>query len=140
MTKDQNKDKTLVLETLKAQSIPISLPELLKILGNNYSDRTVRRWLAEWVKKGVVLKKGEKRGTHYLAIKKTIETTVNKRGVAKGKWDVETKILALTIDSTKTNADEVLKRVADAGYDSEKFKAPDEAYAKLHKCCQYERK
>lgn len=39
----------------------------------------------------------------------------------------------------KTNQDEILKRIALAGYDSEKFLAPDDVYAKLSDCCQYKR-
>ena len=40
---------------------------------------------------------------------------------------------------TKTNQDEILKRIALAGYDSDKFLAPDDVYSKLAGCCQYER-
>ncbi len=69
MMKDQSKNKAAVLEALKKQSVPISLPELIKVLRHRYPDRTVRRWLAEWSKKGMILKQGEKRGTCYLAIK-----------------------------------------------------------------------
>ena len=71
--------------------------------------------------------------------KKTIETAANIKGSANAIWDESKQILSLTFDSTKTSADEVLKRVAYAGYDNEKFLAPDEAYSKLHGCCQYER-
>ena len=35
----------------------------------------------------------------------------------------------LTYDPSKTNQDEVLKRIALAGYDKEKFLAPDDVYA-----------
>jgi hypothetical protein len=45
----------------------------------------------------------------------------------------------LTFDTDKTNQDAILKRVALAGYDSDYFLAPDDAYAKLPACCQYER-
>jgi hypothetical protein len=45
----------------------------------------------------------------------------------------------LTYDSLKTNQDEILKRIALAGYDSEQFLAPDDAYAKLDECCRYAR-
>ncbi len=72
----KNQDKVAVFERLKEQETPISLPELLNALGQDYSDRSLRRWLAEWVKKGIVLKKGKKRGTRYLVIKeKSIEPT-----------------------------------------------------------------
>jgi hypothetical protein len=45
----------------------------------------------------------------------------------------------LTYDPSKTNQDEILKRIALAGYDSDQFLAPDDVYAKLPKCCQYDR-
>ena len=46
----------------------------------------------------------------------------------------------ITYDSTKTSVKEVLKRIADAGYDNQLFIAQDAAYSKLHACCQYDRK
>jgi hypothetical protein len=45
----------------------------------------------------------------------------------------------LTYDSNKTNTDEILKRIALEGYDSDKFLAPDSKYNSLHECCQYDR-
>ena len=69
----------------------------------------------------------------------TIETAGNVKKVAKVDWDKDTKIAIITYDSTKTNQDEILKRIALAGYDSDKFLAPDDVYSKLHGCCQYER-
>ncbi len=70
---------------------------------------------------------------------KTIETAASKKGEAKASWDKDTKIATLTFDSTKTNADAILKRIAYSGYDNVKFLAPDDAYAKLAECCQYDR-
>jgi copper chaperone CopZ len=72
--------------------------------------------------------------------KQRIETAVFKRKEAKANWNKETKVLTLKYDSLKTNASVVLKRVADAGYDNEKFTANDATYTNLHGCCQYERK
>jgi hypothetical protein len=45
----------------------------------------------------------------------------------------------LTYDASKTSQDEILKRIALVGYDSDKFLAPDATYDALHECCQYER-
>ncbi len=70
---------------------------------------------------------------------KTIEKAAYKKGEAKADWDQDTKMAQITFDSTKTNANAVLKSIAAAGYDSDKFSAPDDAYANLPKCCQYER-
>lgn len=72
--------------------------------------------------------------------KKNIETAGSKGGEAKVVWDKNTKLATLTYDSVKTNVDAILKKIAYAGYDNEAYSAPDEAYNKLHGCCQYERK
>ncbi|MEN9908981.1 MAG: hypothetical protein RLZZ540_2130 [Bacteroidota bacterium] len=71
--------------------------------------------------------------------KKNIETAGNLKKVALVEWDVNSKMAKLTYDSTKTNSDEILNRIAKAGYDSEKFSATEEQYKKLHTCCQYDR-
>ena len=71
------------------------------------------------------------------------ETKIEKAGtikkVATVDWNQETQMATLTYDATKTNQDEILKRIALAGYDSDKFLAPDDVYNNLHGCCQYER-
>lgn len=72
--------------------------------------------------------------------KTTIEKAGNKKKVSKVDWNNDTKIAILTFDSKTTSEDEILKRIALAGYDNEKFLAPDDAYAKLPECCKYERK
>lgn len=70
---------------------------------------------------------------------KNIETAAFQKGVSKADWNVDTKMATITFDGSKTNADEVLRRIAAAGYDSDKYAAPDAVFAKLHTCCQYER-
>jgi copper chaperone CopZ len=70
----------------------------------------------------------------------TIEKAGNKKKIAKVDWNKDTKMATLTYDAKKTNQDEILKRIALSGYDSEKFLAPNDVYAKLPQCCQYERK
>ena len=71
--------------------------------------------------------------------KKTIETAGNLNRVAKVEWNKDTKMATLNYDSGQTSSDEILKRIALAGYDSDKFLAPDDVYAKLPGCCQYDR-
>ena len=71
---------------------------------------------------------------------KTIEKAGYQKKIAKVDWDKDTKMAILTFDSMATNADEILKRVALAGYDSDEYLAPDDTYRKLPECCQYERK
>lgn len=71
------------------------------------------------------------------------ETTIEKAGslkkIAQVDWNQDTGMATLTYDTKKTNQDEILKRIALAGYDSENFLAPDDVYNNLHGCCQYER-
>jgi hypothetical protein len=71
--------------------------------------------------------------------KSTIEKAGNENKLALVEWDKNTKMAKISFDSTKTSADEILKRIALAGYDCEKFLAPDQAYNNLAGCCQYDR-
>lgn len=70
---------------------------------------------------------------------KTIEKAAFVKGEAEADWDVDSKTARITHDSTKTDLDAVLQRIAHAGYDSERYLAPDVAYTALPGCCQYER-
>lgn len=72
--------------------------------------------------------------------KKTIEKAANIKGIAIVDWNKDTKMALLTYDSTKTNQSKILKKIALAGYDSEKIKAKTEDYDTLPECCQYDRK
>lgn len=71
--------------------------------------------------------------------KKTIEKAGNLKNVVTVNWNKDSKIATLTYDATITNQEEILKRIAAAGYDSEKNKASDTAYNALPGCCQYDR-
>ncbi len=70
---------------------------------------------------------------------KTIEKAGSLKKVAIVDWNKDTKMATLTYDAKKTNQEEILKRIALAGYDSDKFLAPDKAYNDLAGCCQYDR-
>jgi len=70
---------------------------------------------------------------------KNIEAAGNVKKIATVDWNKDTKMATITYDSTKTNQDEILKRIALVGYDSDKFLAPDDVYSKLAGCCLYER-
>ncbi len=70
---------------------------------------------------------------------KTIEKAGNLKDIAKIDWNVDTKMATITYDTKKTNQDEILRRIALSGYDSDKFLAPDDVYNNLHGCCQYDR-
>lgn len=71
---------------------------------------------------------------------KTIEKAAkNVEGVTEADWDVKAKKITVTYDESKTNLDTIHKAIADTGYDTDKVKAKDEVYNKLHGCCKYER-
>lgn len=70
---------------------------------------------------------------------KKIEGAGNIKSISKVEWNKDTKLATLTFNSNETSVDEILKRIASAGYDSDKFRASDEVYNNLHGCCQYDR-
>jgi copper chaperone CopZ len=72
--------------------------------------------------------------------KETIEEAAFKKKEAKAEWNIDSKMAIITFDSTKTNLEAILKRIARAGYDSDENTAPNSSYEKLHECCKYERK
>jgi copper chaperone CopZ len=71
--------------------------------------------------------------------KKAIEKAGNLKQIAAIDWNVDNKMATITYNAMKTSQEEILKRIALSGYDSDKFLAPDEAYLKLPDCCQYKR-
>lgn len=71
--------------------------------------------------------------------KSTIEKAGSLKNIANVDWNADTKMATLAYDPKITNQDEILKRIALAGYDSDKFLAPDAVYSKLAGCCQYNR-
>lgn len=71
--------------------------------------------------------------------KTRIENAAKIDGVKKAEWNPDTKILNLVYNPSAVKSDEILRKVAAAGHDTEKFKASDEAYKSLPGCCRYER-
>lgn len=71
--------------------------------------------------------------------KARIEKTVKVEGVTNATWDEKTQLLTVTYDPSKTGKDALSKKLASVGHDTEKYKAPDDVYAKLPGCCHYDR-
>lgn len=70
--------------------------------------------------------------------KERIETAARSvRGVQTAEWNEETKQLRLGFEEARTKIDEVKKAIADAGHDSDKYRAPDAVYNSLPECCLY---
>lgn len=71
--------------------------------------------------------------------KQRIETTALNNKATKADWNVETHMLTIGFDSTKTTKEKIQEKIAEAGHDNGDFKAPDEVYNKLPACCHYDR-
>lgn len=71
--------------------------------------------------------------------KTRIEKTAKTEGASTALWDEKSQMLSVTFDTVKTNKEALSKKLATVGHDTEKFKAPDDVYANLPDCCQYER-
>lgn len=69
--------------------------------------------------------------------KNRIENAALIKGVKKAKWNKYAHILVVIYDANVTNTDAISKAVAEAGHDTKKYKAKDEVYHKLPKCCAY---
>ena len=69
-----------------------------------------------------------------------IEKIVKVSGVTKAEWNVKTKLLIVTYSSHEIRNIDIQKKLAEAGYDTEKELATDESYNKLEECCKYRKK
>ncbi len=72
--------------------------------------------------------------------RKTIETAAKNAGASSASWDSDTKLLDVSFNPKKSNNLKIQQAVAASGYDTKDLAASDEAYYKLHSCCQYDRK
>jgi periplasmic mercuric ion binding protein len=74
--------------------------------------------------------------------KRRIETAANSiDGVKSAIWNEYTQILTLKYSVFKKDAaDNVQKKIAFVGNDTEKYRADDAVYQKLPDCCHYQRK
>jgi copper chaperone CopZ len=71
--------------------------------------------------------------------KRTIQKSLKTNGVKFSDWNVDTKMLTVSYSPKKITEGDLHKRIAAVGYDTEKERAANEVYDKLHSCCQYER-
>ncbi len=69
--------------------------------------------------------------------KERIETAAKVNGVSQATWDKNTKLLTLVYNPAVIKSDEVQKKIAAVGHDTEKFKADTKTYNSLPGCCKY---
>ncbi|MCF8268067.1 MAG: hypothetical protein K9I69_08265 [Ignavibacteriales bacterium] len=68
--------------------------------------------------------------------KDRIEQAVDIKEVKYAKWDKNSKMLRVAFEAT-VSADSLQKRIAAVGHDTDKYKADNEVYSALPKCCLY---
>ncbi|MEQ8624435.1 MAG: heavy-metal-associated domain-containing protein [Vicingaceae bacterium] len=72
--------------------------------------------------------------------KRTIEASLkDQEGVYSADWDKDTKIMLVKYDQSLISLEDIKKKIAAVGYDTEENKASEESYKGLPNCCQYER-
>ncbi|TZF96095.1 TonB-dependent receptor [Chryseobacterium panacisoli] len=71
--------------------------------------------------------------------KARIEKASKGAGADTAEWNAEKQTVTLHFDPSKTSSDKILKAIADAGHDNEKYKASDAVYNGLPGCCLYDR-
>jgi mercuric ion binding protein len=71
--------------------------------------------------------------------KKTIEKALKIDAISKIDWDKNTKMMEVKFDSTLISENEIKRRIAGVGYDTEEERATEDVYNSLHECCQYKR-
>ena len=70
--------------------------------------------------------------------KDRIENALKIKGVKYASWNMETKTVKVIYRPDKVSEEELHQAVANAGHDTAKIKASDEAYKnKVHACCKY---
>ncbi len=69
--------------------------------------------------------------------KTRIEKVLKIKEVKLSKWDKNTKMIKVAFLSSNITLDSLQQRIAAVGHDTEKYKAPDDVYADLPKCCLY---
>ena len=52
-------------------------------------------------------------------------------------WDLESKVMTVSIDESETQISHIKHYLAEAGHDNGEFIAPDEVYDNLYECCKY---
>tara|TARA_B100000508_G_scaffold55003_3_gene42642 strand:- start:3784 stop:4152 length:369 start_codon:yes stop_codon:yes gene_type:complete len=60
-------------------------------------------------------------------------------GIEKGDWDKETKTIEVVYDNEHMTLDDIKKKIAAVGYDTEEFRADPGTYEDLPMCCHYDR-
>ena len=66
-----------------------------------------------------------------------IEKAFDQKGIVVADYDLGTKKIHVVYKTKKWNEESLHKLATGVGHDTDKYKATDEAYAKMHGCCKY---
>lgn len=66
-----------------------------------------------------------------------IEKALKIKGIISAEWDLDSKLVSVIFDPTKTNLDKIHLRLADVGHDTEIKQATESTYKALPDCCHY---
>jgi len=69
--------------------------------------------------------------------KSTIENVLDVKGVKQASWNQKSKELKLKYDTTLVSEDQLMKIIANVGYDTPTYKADSVTYQSLSPCCRY---
>ena len=69
--------------------------------------------------------------------KPRIEAASKEKGVKSAVWNVDTKLLSLVYDPSRTTLDKIQNRIVTAGHDLQNKKTKDVVYNELPSCCRY---
>jgi periplasmic mercuric ion binding protein len=69
--------------------------------------------------------------------KERIEKTMDVPGVIFAEYELDTHTLSLVYKPNKIDEKKIHELLNEAGHDTEKSKASDEQYDKIHHCCKY---
>ncbi len=68
---------------------------------------------------------------------KRIEKAALIKGVKLVEWDKESQTVKVMYATKKVSEQDIHQAIADAGHDTEKLSAPEDAYQTLPDCCAY---
>ena len=71
--------------------------------------------------------------------KKKIESAAKQAGATEASWSPQTKVMKVTYNAGIGNVGNIKQAIANVGYDTPGYRAPDDVYNSLDECCQYKR-
>ncbi len=90
---------------------------------------------------GIKIEKIKVSGTCSMDKRRIENAAYTVEGVKSAVWDEYSQVLTLKYSVFKKDAgDNVQKKIASVGNDTEKYRADDAVYQKLPDCCHYQRK